>query len=127
MPCDHISKVLGWSVNDRADLIPSGYGCTRCDAVSEEPLSNGNLATIHEHTSFVEGCFSCKIQTLQLNTGDADSGWSSSNMTRKRWDRELDAYSSARRQGVQPSGTSMEKITAAMEISNKTGTAYQAG
>ena len=107
--------------------MPSGYGCTNCDVVSDAPLSDGTIGSVHEHTSYVDGCFSCKIQTLQLNTGDADSGWNSSNTTRKKWDSELNAYSEARRQGIQPSGTSMEKVQAALAISDKTGTAYEAG
>mgnify|MGYP006286029265 CR=1 FL=1 len=107
--------------------MPAGYGCTKCDAFSLQPLSDGNFSSTHEHVSYVEGCFSCKIQTLQLNTGDADSGWNASHMTRKKWDSELDAYAAARRQGIQPSGTSMEKVQAAFDISDKTGSAYQAG
>lgn len=44
----------------------------------------------------------------------------------KRWDRELDAYKDARRQGIQPSSTKTDAIQRALEISNATGTAYQA-
>lgn len=44
----------------------------------------------------------------------------------KRWDRELGAYQDARRQGVQPSGTSLAQTQAAMELSERTGTAFNA-
>jgi hypothetical protein len=44
----------------------------------------------------------------------------------KAWDAELDAYRSARRQGVQPAGTTMKQTTEAMEISQRTGKAFQA-
>ena len=47
-------------------------------------------------------------------------------MTNKQWDGELQAYRDARAQGIQPAGTSMRKIREAVEISNKTGVAYQA-
>lgn len=45
----------------------------------------------------------------------------------KRWDSELAAYASARKEGIQPAGTKIGQITAARSISDKTGTAYQAG
>lgn len=44
----------------------------------------------------------------------------------KRWDSELAAYKSAREQGIQPSSTSRAAVERALDISNKTGTAYQA-
>jgi hypothetical protein len=44
----------------------------------------------------------------------------------RAWDAELDAYRSARRQGVQPAGTTMKQTTEAMEISQRTGKAFQA-
>lgn len=42
-------------------------------------------------------------------------------------DRELQAYRDARRQGIQPAGTTMPKIREAVELSNKVGKAYDAG
>jgi hypothetical protein len=45
----------------------------------------------------------------------------------KAWDVELDAYRSARRQGVQPSGTTLKQSQDAMEISQRTGKAFDAG
>lgn len=44
----------------------------------------------------------------------------------KAWDAELVAYKDARRQGVQPSGTTMKQVSDAMEISQRTGKAFQA-
>ena len=75
------------------------------------------------HPEYVEGCFGCKISTLELGTGDARSGVS---MSKTKWDAELKAYKSAREQGIQPAGTSMKKIQQAVDISNKTGKAYGA-
>jgi hypothetical protein len=48
-----------------------------------------------------------------------DSGW-----TGKKWDKELDLYASARKQGIQPDGTSTAKVQQALDISEKTGVAY---
>lgn len=64
-----------------------------------------------------------RASNIQMNPGDAASG---KPMTNKKWDAELQAYRDARAQGIQPAGTSMAKIKQAVEISNKTGVAYQA-
>lgn len=42
----------------------------------------------------------------------------------KRWDNELSAYRDARRQGIQPDGTTMPKVRQAMELSQQHGLAY---
>ena len=55
-----------------------------------------------------------------------NSAGGSDYTTQKKWDRELDAYRDARKEGIQPSGTKMHQIEAAKAISDKTGTAYKA-
>jgi hypothetical protein len=75
------------------------------------------------HPEFVEGCFGCKISTLSLNAGEANSNLT---MSSKKWDKELQAYRDARAQGIQPAGTSMTKVQEAVKISNETGKAYGA-
>jgi hypothetical protein len=82
-----------------------------------------NLHQQQMHPEYVEGCFGCKISTLQMGVGDANSKVS---MSTSKWDAELKAYRSAREQGIQPAGTSMKQIQKAVEISNKTGKAYGA-
>lgn len=44
----------------------------------------------------------------------------------KKWDRELDEYGSARAQGIQPRSTKTRDIRAAVEVSNMTGSAFNA-
>lgn len=44
----------------------------------------------------------------------------------KRWQKDLDAYASARREGIQPASTRREAVTGARALSDKTGTAFQA-
>lgn len=73
------------------------------------------------HPLYVEGCFGCKVQTLELNTGDA-----ARDIPDKKWNSELSAYRDARRQGIQPSGTNMHHIEAAHKASETLGTAYDA-
>jgi hypothetical protein len=72
----------------------------------------------------VDGCFGCKGLSIQMNAGDADSR---KFMTNKRHNKELDAYKEARAQGIQPAGTTMDKIQQAVQASETLGRAYDAG
>lgn len=45
----------------------------------------------------------------------------------KTWDRDLAAYKEARNEGIQPSSTDRAAVDRAIAISDKTGTAYNAG
>ena len=126
MSCNHVSKVLDWILDDTHRLIPGFYGCQNCDEVSVEPLSDGNMVAEHSHTEFVDGCFTCKIATLQLTTGDANGALVANNWTNKKWDGELNAYREARRQGIQPASTKLKDIKKAVEASDKIGQAFQA-
>ena len=82
-----------------------------------------SLHRIQTHPEFVEGCFGCKISTLQMNPGDAGRA---DSMPQKKWDKELDEYKKARAQGIQPAGTTTQKVREAVELSNKVGKAYDA-
>ena len=44
--------------------------------------------------------------------------------TEKRWNAELTAYRDARRQGIQPDGTTKAKVEAAVRRSDAAGAAY---
>ncbi len=74
-----------------------------------------------DHPEYVEGCFGCKIGTLQTSTGDANS---IKTMANKKWDGELQAYRDARAQGIQPNGTSKKVIEASLKASEILGKAY---
>lgn len=45
----------------------------------------------------------------------------------KRNQRELDLYASARKQGIEPEGTVLPKVRAALDWSDKNGRPYKAG
>jgi hypothetical protein len=75
------------------------------------------------HPEPIETCFGCKGLSIQMNAGDADSRRLVSN---KKFNKELDAYKEARSQGIQPAGTSMEKIQEAVKASETLGRAYNA-
>jgi hypothetical protein len=74
------------------------------------------------------GCpsFGNCLRSKRLNVGYCRSaaGWDATR--EKKWDRELNAYRSARAEGIQPDGTTMSKIDKARELSDQTGTAYGA-
>lgn len=83
--------------------------------------------TLHQeqvHPQFVEGCFGCKLGTLQLSPGDAASN--KNGMSQKKWNAELNLYKSARDQGIQPAGTSTRQVQKAIDASNKVGKAFDA-
>ena len=124
--CNHVGKIVKWGVNDKADLVRVLWGCTLCDEVSSSKLESESFYSVHEHQEYVYGCFACKIQTLQLNTGDAAGGRVANGWTQKKWDKELQLYRDARAQGIQPAGTSTKKIQSALDISDKAGKAWDA-
>jgi hypothetical protein len=47
-------------------------------------------------------------------------------MPKRKWEGELKRYKEARRQGIQPAGTTMDKIIAAEKASENLGRAYNA-
>lgn len=73
------------------------------------------------HPEYVEGCFGCKISTLELGVGDA-----ARDIPDKKWNAELQAYRDARAQGMQPAGTRMSDVEAAYSASETLGKAYNA-
>lgn len=44
--------------------------------------------------------------------------------TEKRWNKELHSYREARRQGIQPDGTTARKVEQAVRLSDAAGAAY---
>lgn len=80
--------------------------------------------TLHRrqvHPVEVEGCFGCKLGTLQLSRGDARHDGIQSA---KQHDKELGSYYDALRQGVEPISTKQKDIDAAVRLSNDTGVAF---
>jgi hypothetical protein len=80
--------------------------------------------TLHRkqvHPVEVEGCFGCKLGTLQLSRGDARHD---GVMSARQHDKELGSYYDAIRQGVEPISTKTKDIDAAVRLSNDTGVAF---
>ena len=121
----HINKVLesGYKLVDGDMLFTVKlYGCTTCDLTSTEPLPVEDDVFIN-HNECGPDCFGCKARLLQLSPGDAAAN---KGMSQKKWDAELNAYASARKQGIQPAGTSMRTIEDALKKSDKAGKAFDA-
>jgi hypothetical protein len=59
-----------------------------------------------------------------MSTGDANGDLVGNGWTNKKWDNELSLYREARKQGIQPEGTSTAQIRKAMDVSDKTGHAF---
>jgi len=82
------------------------------------------MATLHQirtHPEYVEGCFGCKASTQHIGyCGQGNQDFTA----QKRWDAELDLYASAVKQGIQPDTTSTRSSQAALDWSERTGTAY---
>lgn len=123
MKCLHISRVKEWGFNDNHDFIASLWDCVLCGIESSEPFREEEKVSIDHTHCDTDPCFGCKAKGLQLNTGDANSAKVMSN---KRWDGELDAYRQARKEGIQPSGTSMAAVQEAYRASEVMGKAYDA-
>lgn len=82
------------------------------------------MATLHQlktHPTFVEGCFGCKVATLQVGYCGQGGGDATAQ---KSWDSELDLYASARAQGIQPDATNRRQTQQAIDWSQRTGKAY---
>lgn len=65
-----------------------------------------------------------RASNIQMSTGDANGDLVGNGWTNKKWDNELSLYREARKQGIQPEGTSTAQIRKAMDVSDKTGHAF---
>lgn len=77
------------------------------------------LHRVLKHPEYVEGCFGCKASTLSYQDMHIRA-FSHAN------DKELDAYRTARKDGIQPRTTKLKDINAAVRASDALGKAVQA-
>lgn len=125
MTCDHVGKVVKFGyklIDGQVASYVDVWGCTKCDETSPEPLYDmaQNFAKKAPCKADCD-CFGCKAKGLQLSTGDANG---KRTMSAKAYDGELNAYSDAIRQGVEPATTNMKDIQAAMKLSDLAGKAF---
>jgi hypothetical protein len=122
----HVPLILTWKLDENADYRPGMYGCTGCSYSGLTPPQDEAVEENEHlsHAEYVDGCFGCKAETLQMTPGDAKSGLIHNGYTQKSWNSELALYKEARKQGIQPDSTKRKDIEKAIDISNKTGHAY---
>lgn len=74
------------------------------------------------------GCptYGAHLRSKNLRVGYARSAAGMDATTQKRWDAELEAYRDARSQGIQPAGTRMSQVRAALDASDASGSAFDA-
>jgi hypothetical protein len=120
--CNHISRVKEWGFDEAHNFKVTKYDCLLCELTSPVPFKDEEDIDI-DHTGCDDDCFACKVRTLELNTGDANS---QKTMSNKKWHSELDAYRAARSEGIQPAGTSMKQIQEARRASDVMGKAFDA-
>lgn len=73
------------------------------------------------HDTYAECLRSKSTKVAYCNSA---GNWDATNQ--KKWDSELDLYRKARSEGIQPATTKRKDIEAAMRISDKTNTPFQA-
>jgi hypothetical protein len=118
---EHNGYVHEWGFNDKYDWVPKIYKCKECGELSEGPFPEAPASEVDHSKCEYDPCFSCKARSLQLGVGDAGR-----SMSARKWDAELNAYSAARKQGIQPAGTTMNKVEEALKLSDKAGKAFDA-
>jgi len=119
---EHCTKVLEFGFDEKMNYKAALYGCSGCDETSLVPFPHTESEEIDSNCG--DECFGCKAKNLQLATGDARGDVIASGTTQKKWNSELEAYRSARAQGIQPNGTNRKQIEAAHDASERLGSAY---
>ena len=130
--CDHAAKVnqFTYALID-GDVVQSvsEYGCTNCtETFTEVPYECDPLGYHGYHVKdgiFVETCTHCQ-RAAGVPDSIFDYRLRVDATPQKKWDKELDRYRSARRQGIQPEGTTTKKIIEAEKASDNLGKAYNA-
>lgn len=92
-----------------------------CKRMSQNIGENVTKHQRETHPHYVEGCFGCKVGTLQLNSGDARR-----DVSDRKWVSDIQAYKDARAEGIQPGGTSRQAVEEARKASETLGRAYNA-
>ena len=73
-----------------------------------------------DHASWGECARAASLRIAYCGIGGGDA------TAQKKWDRDLDSYKAARKQGIQPRTTKPQDVRAAVEVSDRIGSAFQA-
>lgn len=72
------------------------------------------------------GSYAQCLQSKRVKVAYCNSANGFDFTAQKKWDRDLAAYSDARAQGIQPSGTDRAAVDRAVAMSNEVGKAWDA-
>ena len=72
-----------------------------------------------DHASWGECLRAAQVRTYHVAVSKGYDG-----TAQKKWDRELDSYYNARKEGMRPDGTTTRKIEEAKRLSDNAGAAY---
>lgn len=121
---DHTNMIVKWGFDEDHEWTGILYGCSICNIEPQaERFPDRPKQEIDHNKCEDDPCFLCKARGLQVNTGDAGR----MGMNKKTWDKELDFYKDARKQGIQPEGTSRAAVERALDASETLGKAYDGG
>lgn len=71
-----------------------------------------------DHASWGECARAANLRVAYCGVGGGDA------TAQKNWDSELELYRAARKQGIQPEGTTRNKVMAAIKASDAAGAAF---
>ena len=74
-----------------------------------------SIHQIKDHPEYVEGCFGCKISSLQISTGAGNASFSA--VLERKLEKDRPAYKELRRQGYQP-----PSVTGASDLAERATT-----
>jgi hypothetical protein len=72
-----------------------------------------------DHASWGDCLRAAQVRTYHVAVSQGFDG-----TAQKKWDSELDSYYNARKEGIQPDGTTRKKIDEARRLSDQAGAAY---
>ena len=121
---NHTNMVTQWGFDKDHNWTAIEFACSKCTVAPQaQRFDDQILDEIIDHSNCHENpCFGCRIKTVGVMDGDA----ALQGMSSKKWDNELNGYASARKQGIQPAGTTAKAVREAEDASQKLGRAYNA-
>lgn len=105
---------LGWSAP--TEMVFGADAVIRTDFVGSKCRSG---CKTKDHPSY-DAC----LKAANVRTYLASPSKGLDGTKQKRWDSELHEYREARRQGIQPDGTTKAKVEQAVKASDQAGAAY---
>lgn len=128
VPRDLVYTVLGSDAIIRTEQ-PETLRCGHGVVDEQQALLEAELVVLGEKCT--PGCKTKNHRTYAeclrdkgVNTYLAAPSRGLDGTKQKRWDAELDRYHQARREGIQPDGTTMPKVMEAIKLSDQAGAAY---